>query len=1079
MRLFTWFLIAMVVFGCAAFCGADEFGTASPLVAAAAAGRLAEVQALLAAGADPNPPKIGGAFTPYEAAVWNEQPEVAAYLAAQGADPSNAVRPPPGVVSGAVLDEAQAPLAGVLVELRPLAAVEPNHRRYPSLTDTDPQGRFRFIHQVPGPYLVKLRGNHPGQEIAVTEETPVATNVILRVTQAANRSQHLLNALYYGQPERIHPLLEAGADPNARDEEGTPALVRAARAGYLDAVKTLIAAGAALDAQDAQGKTALDRATLESREDVIACLLEKGAPPSAEQLPPRGAIRGLVLDEDGRPLANVALKLSRDASSEKRRWESWTETDVDGRFEFPHLEPDLYFVGLANLPGENTRAALAHRTAVVEGLELRTTKNAILNQRLLAAGYGSDAAGIQQLLADGAEVDARADNGETPLMRAARGSNLEGMQALLAAGADVNAQDSDGESVLVKAVPFFRWGQKPISADPVKILVEAGANVNAEDPDGRSPLWHAIERDHDDLIALLREHGAKEPIAPLSPRGVIRGTVLDENGNPIPGATVQSARVAEIGKPRFSGFGYTSGTADENGRFEFRRLETGIYQVRSGNLADPPREIAIETRTARVENVVFRSSPRIEEGQKLVAAALADDLVNVKTFLAAGADVNAIDRHTDLTALWLAVSQKNPEMVSVLLDAGASLEPPTKTRRPPLVLAAGAGNLDMVEILVQAGANLEAQDFQGRTAMDEAVWYNHAPVAAYLAEKGAQPSTLGPRPLGAIRGIVRDENDAPLDDISVGLIQRAEDGRITHTYSLDSEPDGQFEWRGLSPGTYEIHLRGTNAAAIPATLESRTSVVDHIELRTTLSAERDQDLIQAAIFEDKERLARLLAEGASLTARDRRGHTAFGAAFFWKKPESARILAAAGADVDVMDSDGDTPLTDAANDWNLENIRLLLELGADLNVKNRAGESALTRATRRIVRWRKAAEGETPDRVDDRGLSWIRQEECPECVRLLLNAHADTETRNAAGRTPLMECALGGRIASVQLLLDADAKVNAQDPEGRSALWYAMKHRRTEIAARLRAFGAMEPENPPPDDSKKKQPPGSQAATGI
>ena len=95
---------------------------------------------------------------------------------------------------------------------------------------------------------------------------------------------------------------------------------------------------------------------------------------------------------------------------------------------------------------------------------------------------------------------------------AAWGGNIEAVKQHLAAGTDVNAKGDDGRTPLHEAA----WnGHKEVAA----LLIANGADVNAKDVDGETPVdfaeevkdWHAPE----DKAAkkatadLLRKHGGK------------------------------------------------------------------------------------------------------------------------------------------------------------------------------------------------------------------------------------------------------------------------------------------------------------------------------------------------------------------------------------------------------------------------------------------------------------------------------------------------------------------------------------------------------------------------------------------
>lgn len=140
---------------------------------------------------------------------------------------------------------------------------------------------------------------------------------------------------------------------------------------------------------------------------------------------------------------------------------------------------------------------------------------------------------VGALIAAGADVNARAGQGETALMFFASGKQLESIRALLAAGADVNARDDSGRTVLMRAIQkdviqvllvagadatartasgltvltFGEWtvvqNREP---EAVRLLVAAGADINARMNDGRTVLMHYITKP--DVIPELLAAGA-------------------------------------------------------------------------------------------------------------------------------------------------------------------------------------------------------------------------------------------------------------------------------------------------------------------------------------------------------------------------------------------------------------------------------------------------------------------------------------------------------------------------------------------------------------------------------------------
>ena len=109
---------------------------------------------------------------------------------------------------------------------------------------------------------------------------------------------------------------------------------------------------------------------------------------------------------------------------------------------------------------------------------------------------------LKLILASKADVNARAEYGETPLHMAAGSSNTVAVRLLVEHGADVNAQRRDRKTPLHLAASKGH-------IEIVKILTENKADVNVRDLYKNTPLMCAVVAKHKEVETFLRQHGAK------------------------------------------------------------------------------------------------------------------------------------------------------------------------------------------------------------------------------------------------------------------------------------------------------------------------------------------------------------------------------------------------------------------------------------------------------------------------------------------------------------------------------------------------------------------------------------------
>ena len=116
---------------------------------------------------------------------------------------------------------------------------------------------------------------------------------------------------------------------------------------------------------------------------------------------------------------------------------------------------------------------------------------------LRKAAQDGDIQAVNDLLAKGANVNAKDDKGRTALLWVAPArDNPEMAKLLIAKGADCNAKDNDGETALMIAASQSNPGI-------LTALIEAGAEVNAQNNAGGTALMAAAFRANLDEIKIL------------------------------------------------------------------------------------------------------------------------------------------------------------------------------------------------------------------------------------------------------------------------------------------------------------------------------------------------------------------------------------------------------------------------------------------------------------------------------------------------------------------------------------------------------------------------------------------------
>ncbi|MGA8598295.1 MAG: ankyrin repeat domain-containing protein [Bryobacteraceae bacterium] len=292
-----------------------------------------------------------------------------------------------------------------------------------------------------------------------------------------NRPLHY--AAIYGSADSVRILLDAAADPNARNQPGatplvyaawnfektrllvekgaqvnvatrtgvTPLMVAVSAHGNIATVRYLIDHGADVHAVDELSTDALIRAAFQSDPEVIEALLGKGADPHHADKAGFTALQGALSFSDSE---RVRLLLS--AGSDPNASNIFGGQVKHGPLALVHLTPLMLAAPYGQL---DTVSILVKAGGRVNDLDIR-------KMNALTLAIATDHA------------------------------NPETVRQLIAAGADVNAKDQNGESVL-------DWARKFRNPEIMTALEEKGAKGGQFDPSPQPPP-HSQPQDASEAI---------------------------------------------------------------------------------------------------------------------------------------------------------------------------------------------------------------------------------------------------------------------------------------------------------------------------------------------------------------------------------------------------------------------------------------------------------------------------------------------------------------------------------------------------------------------------------------------------
>ena len=752
--------------------------------------------------------------------------------------------------------------------------------------------------------------------------------------------------------EKLKKRLQDGLDINSQQDIGSTALHIAANAGRKDIVDFLIDKGAKVDAKDNIELTPLYYAAMHNYRDVVDLLIENDADINAKSDGNYTLLYYAIWENKKEP---VELLIEKGAKVNIKASDGYSPLVYAIWMDNKELVEALVNKGAdVNVEDNEGYTPLFWATVTMREnkdiVKLLTAKGATVASTIHTATATGDIAKIENLIKEGADINAMDKIGWTPLSWTIVMNDPNATEFLISKGADVNSRGKRGMTPLLLAC---QRGRKDIA----EILISKGADVNVRRNDDRTALHIAVARGHKDVAEMLISKGADVNAKANGSQTPLHIAVNQGNIDMVEILIVHKA-IVDV---RDNAGVTPLGLAEENGHSEIAALlRKHGAKVSKGTGNTPLHQAAMVGNTIKTKSLIAQGADinaKNENGETpLHFAARRGNLEIIELLISSGADIEAKENIYGSAPLLNAAVNGRKEVVALLLEKGANIEVKNSDGLTPLHLTVGYGttvHTDVIELLIEKGADIESRGYGDGTPFQTAVVVGRKDVAELLLAKGAKVNVVGKYWGNAAHSAMRANGPEMVRwAIEKGVVipslhQAAYFGETDKVNSLlnagaDVNQKDQADFTPLLCAVF-----GKKRDVVELLLRNGAN----IEAR---SCGYVTPLFWACKRGHLDMVKVLVEKGARVNSRSRKNLT-WGSEVLenWTNLHAATLmghldvveyLLAHGADINAECTFGDkgiTPLQSAAWGGHADVIKILLTKGANINHKSEGGRTAL------------------------------------------------------------------------------------------------------------------------------------------